>query len=165
MAHVPSAVNDKFTVDDIAMKVSRALDLPTTNRELGRSIIREALQAADMGAFKELASNYGTFDLEFTEQLYEGIRSVDARLKRAAAAKAKAAQAEGPEDPSAPSVLPFSRSFGTRKEQLAGEVGDGDGSGGGAGKRKEKRLKGGLVLPKGKSGHVFKRPQAREALP
>ena len=120
MAHVPSAVNDKFTVDDIAMKVSRALDLPTTNRELGRSIIREALQAADMEGFKELVSNYGTFDLEFTEQLYEGIRSVDARLKRAAAAKAKAAQAEGPEDPSAPSVLPFSRSFGTKKEQLAG---------------------------------------------
>ena len=73
MASTISAVNDKFTVEDIALKVSQALSLDATNRELGRSIIREALESADVAAFAERTSSYGSLDREFVETLYEGI--------------------------------------------------------------------------------------------
>eukprot|EP01048_Picozoa_sp_COSAG05_P031506 COSAG05_NODE_11540_length_508_cov_1.312958_2_plen_65_part_01 len=62
-----SAVNDKFTIDDVALKVCRALDLPRTNRELGRSVIRDALLSPSVGDFWEQACNYGTFDREFAQ--------------------------------------------------------------------------------------------------
>ena len=149
-----SAVNDKFTIDDVALKVCRALDLPRTNRELGRSVIRDALLSPSVGDFWEQACNYGTFDREFAHQLYVGIRSADARLKDAARARGCATVGSD-----APKTLPFSRSFGGQKEQLPGEGAELNS------KKPMKSSKGGLVIPKSKAGHVFAKPGTRGSLP
>ena len=159
MASTISAVNDKFTVEDIALKVSQALSLDATNRELGRSIIREALESADVAAFAERTSSYGSLDREFVETLYEGIVRADDRLRRSAAAKAAQAK-QAPADPNAPASLPFSRTFaGGAKETL--------GAGASSASGQPLQMRAGLILPpsKQKQGgrHVFAKPEAKES--
>eukprot|EP01052_Picozoa_sp_SAG31_P011667 SAG31_NODE_665_length_12992_cov_3.676181_1_plen_1090_part_00 len=149
------ALNSKFLIDDISLKVSRALNFDSTNNTLGRTFIREALNAPDLPAFAEAAKSYGALEREFVEQLYDAIHRFNDRLVHATLAK-RAAAGQQQQQPAGSAPLAFSGSFGPSKEVLEGE-----GRGGGT----SKSARGGLILPKGGSTrHVFARPQAKSML-
>ena len=77
------ALNSKFLIDDISLKVSRAMSLDSTNNSLGRAFIRDALTADDAASFVTTAKGYGEgIDDDFAQQLYDGIHRFNERLVR-----------------------------------------------------------------------------------
>lgn len=76
-----TATMTESLVASVALKVSRALNLPAPNAQLAKEVIRAATVTGDFAAFARSASEYGLTNDNLQRQLFHQIKGFESALK------------------------------------------------------------------------------------